>query len=119
MLKKNYELNIAQKSKDEFLANMSHEIRTPMNAIVGMSELIMFEENTDPKVAQYCHSIQSSGNNLLAIINDILDFSKIESGKMNITYEPYSIAASLNEVVNTAMFRKGYKDIDIIISFFA
>ena len=108
-------LNIAQKSKDEFLANMSHEIRTPMNAIVGMSELIMREENTDPKVAQYCHSIQSSGNNLLAIINDILDFSKIESGKMNITYEPYSIAASLNEVVNTAMFRKGYKDIDIIV----
>lgn len=108
-------LNIAQKSKDEFLANMSHEIRTPMNAIVGMSELIMREEQENPKVSQYCHNIQSSGNNLLAIINDILDFSKIESGKMNIIKEPYSIAASVNEVVNTAMFRRGYRKVAIIV----
>lgn len=108
-------LNIAQKSKDEFLANMSHEIRTPMNAIVGMSELIMREENSNPKISQYCHNIQSAGNNLLAIINDILDFSKIESGKMNIMNETYSIAASVNDVVNTAMFRRGYKDIAMIV----
>lgn len=108
-------LNIAQKSKDEFLANMSHEIRTPMNAIVGMSELIIREEEDNPKVSQYCHNIQSSGNNLLAIINDILDFSKIESGKMSISYDSYSIATAVNEVVGTAMFRRGYKDIAIIV----
>lgn len=108
-------LSAAQKSKDEFLANMSHEIRTPMNAIVGMSELIMREESSNTKVEQYCHNIQSSGQNLLALINDILDFSKIESGKMNIIYEPYSIAATVQDVVNTSMFRRGYKDISIIV----
>ena len=108
-------LNIAQKSKDEFLANMSHEIRTPMNAIVGMSELIMREEANNPKIDEYCYNIQSSGQNLLALINDILDFSKIESGKMNVVCEPYSIAAVVQNVVNTAMFRRGYKDISIIV----
>ena len=67
-------LNIAQQSKNEFLANMSHEIRTPMNAIVGMSELILRENDTNDKVKEYCHNIQTSGENLLGIINDILDF---------------------------------------------
>lgn len=108
-------LNIAQKSKDEFLANMSHEIRTPMNAIVGMSELIMRESDDNDKVKEYCYNIQTSGENLLGIINDILDFSKIESGKMDIVYEPYSIASVVQDVVNTAMFRRGYKDIAVII----
>lgn len=108
-------LSMAQKSKDEFLANMSHEIRTPMNAIVGMSELILREEGNNPKIDEYCHSIQSSGQNLLTLINDILDFSKIESGKMSVVYEPYSIAAVIQNVVNSAMFRRGYKDISIIV----
>ena len=108
-------LNIAQKSKDEFLANMSHEIRTPMNAIVGMSELIMRESDDNDKIKEYCYNIQTSGENLLGIINDILDFSKIESGKMDIVYEPYSIASVVQDVVNTAMFRREYKDIAVII----
>ena len=112
---RNQLLNKAQKSKDEFLANMSHEIRTPMNAIVGMTELIMREEDTSEKVKEYCYNIQLSGENLLAIINDILDFSKIESGKMNIYYEPYSVVSMVQDVVNTAMFRRGFKDIEIII----
>ncbi len=112
---RNQMLNDAQKSKDEFLANMSHEIRTPMNAIIGMTELIMREEDTSELVKEYCYSIQSSGENLLAIINDILDFSKIESGNMNITYEPYSIASVIQDVANMAMFRRNFKDIEIII----
>ena len=113
--KQNTLLNIAQKSKDEFLANMSHEIRTPMNAIVGMSELIMRETDINDQLREYCYNIQTSGENLLGIINDILDFSKIESGKLEIVYEPYSIASVIQDVANTAMFRRGYKDIDIII----
>lgn len=112
---RNQMLNEAQKSKDEFLANMSHEIRTPMNAIIGMTELIMREEDTSERIKEYCYNIQSSGENLLAIINDILDFSKIESGNMNIIYEPYSIASVIQDVANTAMFRRNFKDIEIII----
>ncbi|MCM1157705.1 MAG: ATP-binding protein [Bacteroidales bacterium] len=108
-------LNIAQQSKDEFLANMSHEIRTPMNAIVGMSELIIRDEDISDQTKEYCYNIQTSGENLLGIINDILDFSKLESGKMEIVYEPYSIASVIQDVANTSIFRRGFKDIDIII----
>lgn len=113
---KNGLLNIVQKEKNQFFANMSHEIRTPMNAIIGMSELIMREEDATDKIREYCYNIQSSGENLLGIINDILDFSKLESGKMDIVSETYSFASLIQDISNTAMFRKGYKDLDIIIN---
>ncbi len=112
---KNDLLELVQKEKNQFFANMSHEIRTPMNAIIGMSELIMREEDASDKIREYCYNIQSSGENLLGIINDILDLSKLESGKMDIVNEVYSLASLLQDVSNTAIFRKGYKDLDIII----
>jgi CheY-like chemotaxis protein/HPt (histidine-containing phosphotransfer) domain-containing protein/two-component sensor histidine kinase len=86
-----------------------------MNAIVGMSELIMREPYATDQIREYCYNIQASGENLLAIINDILDFSKIESGKMDIVNDEYSIASVIQDVTNTAIVRKGYKDIDIIV----
>ncbi|MGN0438621.1 MAG: ATP-binding protein [Lachnospiraceae bacterium] len=108
-------LNVVQKEKNQFFANMSHEIRTPMNAIIGMSELIMREEDASDKIREYCYNIHSSGENLLGIINDILDFSKLESGKMDIVNENYSFASVIQDITNTAIFRKGYKDLDIIV----
>lgn len=107
-------LHESQKNKDEFLANMSHEIRTPMNIIMGTLELIMREE-TSEKVKEHCFNIRSAGEALVAVIDDILDFSKIESGKLTILCEPYSIATVVQDVVNTAMFRRGFKEIEIII----
>lgn len=105
----------AEQYKSDFLANMSHEIRTPMNAIIGMCELILREDALSESVRENCFNIQSSGRNLLAIINDILDFSKIDSGKMELVYEEFSIASTLNDVLNTAEVRKGSKDIKILV----
>lgn len=105
----------ANSAKGDFLANMSHEIRTPMNAIVGMCELILRENDISSTVRDYCFNIQNSGRSLLAIINDILDFSKIESGKMEFISEEFSIASTLNDVINLAITRKGDKPIEIIV----
>lgn len=115
MKRKNDLLAVAQKSKDEFLANMSHEIRTPMNAIIGTTELILRDEKITEKIKEHCYSIRSEGEILIAIIDDILDFSKLESGKMNILCEPYAFASLIQEVVNIAMVRRGFKDIEIIV----
>lgn len=105
----------ANKSKSDFLANMSHEIRTPMNAIVGMSELILREQDLSPQVVDYGNSIQSSSNSLLAIINDILDFSKIESGKLELVEENFNIDSMLNDIINMAVTRKAGKKLEIIV----
>ncbi|MCR5609453.1 MAG: response regulator [Lachnospiraceae bacterium] len=99
------ELERANKAKSIFLANMSHEIRTPMNAIIGMSELILREEDISEYVRSNASDIHMAGNNLLSIINDILDFSKIESGNMTIVNNPYSIYEVIRDVCNLIRFK--------------
>jgi len=87
----------ANQAKSEFLANMSHEIRTPMNAILGFSELLRTQLAAS-KERQYLEAISSSGRTLLSLINDILDLSKIEAGKLELQYEPVSVARVVSEI---------------------
>ncbi len=93
------EAEAANKAKSEFLANMSHEIRTPMNAILGFTELLADEIQTD-RGREYLRAVSSGGKTLLSLINDILDLSKIEAGKLEIRYEPVNVKAILDEIAN-------------------
>lgn len=77
-------------AKSEFLSIMSHEIRTPMNAVIGITNLLLYEEMKDDHKSKL-QSMKFSAENLLGIINDILDFSKIESGKLEIEKRAFGL----------------------------
>jgi signal transduction histidine kinase/DNA-binding response OmpR family regulator/streptogramin lyase len=100
----------ANQAKSEFLANMSHEIRTPMNAILGFSELLRTQLAAS-RERQYLDAISSSGRTLLALINDILDLSKIEAGKLELQYEPVSVARLVEEITKLFSIKAGEKGI--------
>ena len=101
----------ANQAKSSFLANISHEIRTPMNAIIGMSSLILRENNLSDNVRSYADDIKMASDTLLMLINDILDFSKIESGKMELVKANYHPVKTFRNIMNLANVRKGNKDI--------
>jgi PAS domain S-box-containing protein len=88
----------ANTAKSLFLANMSHEIRTPMGGIFGMIELLQTTP-LDGEQRQYLETMQAAGESLLLIIDDILDFSKIEAGRVELRREPFSVAATVQEVI--------------------
>ncbi|MCF8304455.1 MAG: tetratricopeptide repeat protein [Bacteroidales bacterium] len=69
--------------KSAFLATMSHELRTPLNHIIGFSDLMDQETDTDEMVS-YAATIHESGMNLLTIIEDILSFSMFETSEIKI-----------------------------------
>ena len=76
-------------AKSEFIAKMSHELRTPLNAVIGYSELLLDEAETerDDQSAADLARIHSAGIHLLELVNDILDLSRIEAGRMETTRE--------------------------------
>jgi CheY-like chemotaxis protein/nitrogen-specific signal transduction histidine kinase len=80
----------ANQAKSEFITRMTHELRTPMHAILGFSQLMEMnlESNKDlPSQLSNLGQIRKAGDHLLALINEILDLSSIESGKTKISIE--------------------------------
>ena len=93
------EATAASMAKSNFLSNMSHEIRTPMNAIIGMAELLTYEQ-LNPRQFGYVNDITASAKSLLDIINDILDFSKIEAGRLELNAVHYDFPTMINMVAH-------------------
>ena len=97
ILQKNKELLEAMRRAEEseqtkmrFLQNMSHEIRTPLNAIVGFSQLLAHQQETDDftdeQKQEFIDLIDQNTETLTTLIDDILSLSALEHGSsMKIT----------------------------------
>jgi PAS domain S-box-containing protein len=106
------EAETASEAKSRFIANMSHEMRTPMNVIVGLTDLMLEEENVPEEVKDTLKKINTAGNTLTGLINDVLDISKIESGKQNLNPVQYEVASFLNDIITLNMIRIGEKPVE-------
>ena len=95
LARKAEELDRAGRYKSDFLANMSHELRTPLNSALILAKLLADNPagNLTAEQVEFARTIQSAGDDLLALINDILDLSKIEAGRMEVQPEPVRLDA--------------------------
>ena len=91
--------------KSTFLANMTHEIRTPLNAIVGFSDLLGVEEDSELR-QNYISLIKMNNDLLLSIVNDVLDISRIESDMMTFTYMDVYLPSFMKDLYNSIQLRK-------------
>src|SRR5262249_24543630 len=101
----------ANAAKSNFLSFMSHELRTPLTSIIGFSEMLLVELETERRKdwADDLRRVHDSGKYLLELINDILDISKIEAGKMEVHLETFDVGAlvrDLQEVMRPLVERK-------------
>ncbi len=104
----------ANRAKSVFVANMSHEIRTPMNGVIGLTHLLLDEQELSAKQRDYLKKIQISSAALLSILNDILDFSKVEAGRLELDSVEFSLEDVLDNVANLFCVRAEEKELEIL-----
>jgi len=86
--------------KSNFLANMSHEIRTPLNSILGFSQIIYKQADTDD-MRSFSSMIQKSGTRLMSLLNSLLEMSRSESQKMEMQIAVCSLQECTNSVLSS------------------
>ncbi|MBJ6800417.1 hybrid sensor histidine kinase/response regulator [Geomonas propionica] len=67
----------ADRAKKEFLRSVSHELRTPLTPIIGMTDLVLNQEEDDNK-RKYLGMVQKSAARLLGIVEDLIETSRLE-----------------------------------------
>ncbi|MBO6523704.1 MAG: response regulator [Balneolaceae bacterium] len=87
----------SSKIKSEFLANMSHEIRTPLSAIMGLIEILKYEDDKE-EIKKYVDMLEISSNNIISLIGDILDINKIESGSLELALVEFNLKEQMKNI---------------------
>ena len=72
------------KLKSGFISNVSHELRTPLYGVVGLTSLLLENNDLNVQDQKYLKSLKYSGDYLLNLINDVLQIGKIESKKIEL-----------------------------------
>ena len=106
------EAEYANKAKTDFLSTMSHDIRTPMNAIIGLTTIAENNLGDVESTEESLRKIRLAGNHLLTLINDILDISKVESGKLKLSPLTFSVAETVENLINISQPMIKEKNID-------
>ena len=107
----------ANQLKDEFLATLSHELRNPLNVILGYSELLlrMREIEQSPRLVQMGEALKRNAQSQSQLINDLLDLSRLQRGKISLNQETVSLAAIIDNAVETVRTDAATKRIDISV----
>ncbi len=90
----------ANRLKSRFLSTVSHELRTPLSLIVGLSDMVL-EQNEyalSRTTQRDLEQIHASAQHLGRLINDVLDLASSEAGQLRLHQEPLDLVQELNAV---------------------
>ena len=96
--KKKKELEKSNETKSVFLSNISHELKTPMTSIIGLSNMLLDDNNEKINSYSFLKSINSNAKYLDELLNNILDYSKIANSEFDILYENFSLFDLFDEL---------------------
>jgi signal transduction histidine kinase len=91
------ELERAGRLKSEFVSTMSHELRTPLNVILGYTDVLADQAQSDEHRTLLAR-VRSSSLELLEMIDATLSLNRLAAGKDQPRIEPTRIADLWDEL---------------------
>ena len=86
--------------KTRFFSTVSHELRTPLYGVVGLTDLLL-EDNQNEKQREDLKSLKFSADYLLALINDVLQMNKMESNLVRLENSDFNIKELFDGLVKS------------------
>lgn len=106
----------SNKEKTEFLSSMSHELRTPLNGIIGLTALVVEEDNKE-QIKEDSKDILKAANNLLELVDGMLDINNLETDKLKLTEDNYNPELLFKELIKITEIKLFDKDIELRTNF--
>lgn len=98
--KKSKALEENTKLREDIERITRHDLKSPINGIIGLPELMLYDENLDENQRQNLKMIEDVGYQLLNMINLSLDLYKMEVGKYEFQPVSVEIIAVINKILN-------------------
>ncbi len=91
----------ANRLKSRFLSTVSHELRTPLNLMLGLSSILLQEQENGESETHWrdIKRINASAQHLDGLIQDVLDLARNEMGQLKLVCEPLNLADALEVVI--------------------
>ncbi|HCH65892.1 MAG: hybrid sensor histidine kinase/response regulator [Deltaproteobacteria bacterium] len=105
----------ANLAKGAFLAMMSHELRTPMNGVLGMTQLLLLEAQSESQ-RRHTEALRDSGKLLMHLLDSLLDFSKIEGGHVELEHRAFELPRVLRSASDLMRGRAQHKQLDFVVA---
>lgn len=106
-----------RQQRDRFLAAVSHELRNPINAILGWTQVARSEAGAGI-LDRALDTIERNARIQAQLIGDLLDASRIHHGKLRLALEPFHLADTVRDAVDTIQpfAREKHIRIDVVVA---
>lgn len=88
----------ANLAKTRYVAGMTHELRSPLNSILGYTQILLKNPQTDGWMRETLGTMQHSGQHMHALIDGSLELARIEAGRLRLDPTPLPLAELLDDV---------------------
>lgn len=112
--KKNEELQRLNSTKDKFFSIISHDLRSPYTTLLGLSEMLIDDENiSGEKTRNIVSMLHTAIKNQFRFLENMLEWARIQSRQYELVFSEISLNGIISHVLKVSAPQAESKNIRI------
>ncbi len=87
------------KSKSDFIKISSHEIKTPMAVVIGYAQMLVQDQELEPRHRELADSLLDGMRRFVGIVNTMLDVARLDVQEMQLDFREFDLYAIVIEII--------------------